>query len=153
MHLKKWFALIPCLFLCSCSLEGNGGSKTIYNVQFDLATAGNCLNLNIYSPDTGPDGFVSYKRYFTSCSVLVNYDSVVQFSCVFSDKSSISKSGTYTAGPAQVGNVLRASYADGGVVSYIWPNYYEFYATEIFNLPTLGPTSVTVLYHAAVIFG
>jgi hypothetical protein len=153
MHLKKCLFLISCLALCSCSIRGNSGSKTIFNVAFNMATAGNCLNGNIYNPDYGPEGFVSYKGYFSSCSVSVDYDSVVKFSCVFSDGTKISKTGTYTAGPAQAGNVLTAAYADGSNVSYYWPNYYQFYATEVFDLPSLGPTSVTVLYHAAVIFG
>jgi hypothetical protein len=153
MHVNKWLMAIPCLLLCSCSLQGSGGSRTIYNVTFNLATAGNCLNINIYSPDSGPQGFISYKSYFTSCSVSVDYDSVVKFICVLSDGTKISRTGTYTAGVAQAGNVLTASYSDGGIVSYYWPNYYQFYATEVFNLPNLGPTSVTILYHAAVIFG
>ena len=153
MRVNKWLILIPCLMLCSCSLQGNGGSKTIYNVQFNLATAGNCLNLNIYGPDNGPEGFVSYKSYFSSCSVAMDYDSVVNFTCVLSNGTKISRTGTYTAGIAQSGNVLDAFYSNGDTVTYYWPNYYQFYATEVFDLPTLGPTPVTVLYHAAVIFG
>lgn len=152
MHFNKLLLLVPSLALCSCSLQGNGDSTTIYNVTFGLASAGNCLNLNIYGPDNGPEGFTSYKDYFSSCSVSLNYDGIVKFSCVFSNGFAISRTGSYQAGPAQTGNVLTASYTDGGIVSYYWPNYYQFYATEVFNLPDLGATSVTILYHASVIF-
>jgi hypothetical protein len=150
MRFKKLLILLPLLAFCSsCSLQGQGGEMTIYNVRFGLATAGNCLNMNIYAPENGPIGFVSYKSFFSECYIDVDYDSVVHFSCTFTGGEKISKTGTYTAGIAQTGNVLTANYSNGETISYYWPNYFQFYATEIFNLPGLGPTSVTILYHAA----
>jgi hypothetical protein len=154
MRIKKILLTIPLLFLCnSCSLQGGGGSKTIYDVQFVLVTAGNVLNTNIYGPDKGPVGFISYKSFFASCYVKVDYDSNITFSCTFSDGSNFSRIGKYTAGVAESGNILAAVYSDGWQVSYYWPSYYQFYSTEIFDLPALGPTSVTILYQATVIFG
>jgi len=147
------FCLIVASLCSSCSLRGSGGSKTIYNVRFNLATAGNCLNPDIYSPENGPAGFVSYKSLFTSCYVYLDYDSKINFSCTYSDGSTYAKTGTYSAGLAGTGNILTAVYAVNDVVTYYWPNYYQFYATEVFNLPGLGPTEVTVLYHATIIFG
>lgn len=153
--IKKSFFIIGLFaFLCAgCSLYGNGGSKTTYNVRFNLATAGNCLNVDIYHPDNGPSGFVSYRSYFSSCYVTLDYDSNAIFSCTYTNGGVITKNGSYTAGVAGNGNLLSITYSNGELIRYYWPNYYQFYATETFDLPGLGPTAVTILYHATVIFG
>lgn len=143
------FILLSC---SSCSLSTTAGSTTLYNVSFNLASAGNVLNPDIYHPDAGPIGFISYKSFFRSCSVNLDYDGQAVFKVILVDNTSFSKKGTYHAGPAGKGNTLVVSYSDGDVITYYWPNYYQFYATECFDLPGLGLTPVTILYHAAVIF-
>jgi len=135
----------------SCDWMGGIGETAVFDATFNLATAGNMLNPNYSTPEIGPEGFISYKSYFTSCSVVLDYDSSIVFSYELTDGTSGTKEGHYTSKTPEKNNVLIATYPNE-TLSYIWPNYYEFFIVESYNLPGLGNTEVTCLFHATVIF-
>jgi len=139
------------ILAASCDWIGSVSESARFDATFNLATAGNMLNLNYSNPEIGPEGYVSYKSYFRKCAIVLDYDEKIVFSYELTDGNGTTKEGTYTSKTPEKGNVLLADYG-GEVLSYDWPNYFEFYITETYDFPTLGETEVTILFHAAVIF-
>ena len=137
----------------SCSFSGAAGAKTIYNVVFSMATAGNCLNLNIYQPDQGPADFISYRDYFSSCDVDLNYEGEATFSYTLKSGETFSETGTYNSGEAKFGNTTSVFFPSGRTHVFYWPSYYQMYSSFQINLPNLGPTIITILFQARSIFG
>jgi hypothetical protein len=146
--------LLFSVFLTGCQLQNTQFQKTTLSCKFRLATAGNILNPKYYSPDSGPEGFVNYHSYidFSRSYILFHTNGSIENVCVLTGYIDASKSGTYTGSQPVQGNTMQVIYSNADSVTFTWLNYYEVYATDIFDLPGLGVTSVTALYHSTDIW-
>ena len=149
--IRKW-TLILCWFaLTSCALPPSF-IRVSYDATFTMATCGNILNPNIYQPDTGPEGFVSFRSLFTKGFELKLERN---FTCVFAFQVKNGEltrySGTYVSQSTNAGS-LHLRFANKEL-TLIWPNYYQLvFECDIKN-PDNGETLHTVaLLHSSNIF-
>jgi hypothetical protein len=152
------FALIfSSVCLSGCQFYGTERQETWIDCKFLAYTWGNKLNPDIYHPDVGPEGYISYSAYFYTCNINFSYDLSFEYSCTLKDKTgqhlySYDRKGTYVASPAQSGNSIVFTYSTGETATYTWYTYFQFYGTEIYDLPDLGSTEVTILFHSTDIY-
>ena len=148
---RIWLLILCALSLVSCT-SMHPFSRVSYDATFAMATCGNVLNPDIYHPDVGPEGFVSYRSLFTKGFELkLERD----FKCVFAYQIEggelIRDDGTYSSVSANMGN-MRLNFADKEFV-LTWPNYYQMVLEYNITHPDTGEQlHVVALLHSSNIF-
>ncbi len=146
---------IPLLFaaflLTACSSEPSF-TRVSYDTQFTMSTCGNALNPDIYNPDKGPEGFVSYRSLFSQGYTL---EFKRDFCCVFSfqlkEKDWAIFDCRYISASANAGSITIQSQNQNFVVK--WLNYYQLQLDWDIENPDTGETIHTVaLLHSGNIF-
>ena len=145
-------AFLLALSACSSNLPSYGFVS--YRATFNAATIGNILNPNIYDTEKGPEGFVSYMKYFAVKPKLVlSRNLTFRLSYQAKGEEAVAFSGTYSSKSINAG-LFELIDEKGELISTLsWLNYFQMEYDSMMKIPELGgEVKVVCLMHSADIF-
>lgn len=147
---KFWLGFLPFL-LVSCT-NSVSFVRASYDATFAMATCGNLLNPNIYSPDSGPDGFVSYRTFFAErISLRLERDFSCELGYTVKGESGVNYRGKYESQKANANQMILHFETD--VFELHWFNYYQLvFECEIHNPNSGEQLHAVALLHSTNIF-
>ena len=148
---KTLFCALSTFLLTSC-INNVSFARVSYDDTLAMATCGNVLNPDIYSPDSGPDGFVSYRSYFEKrIELRLQRDFSCELTYRINGESDTAYHGKYESQSANSGQMYLHFETEEFVLR--WLNYYQMVFECNITNPNTGETlSAVALLHSSNIF-